>query len=298
VKTLSRVITFLFIIADLYLLGKIVLNGKNFQVLNPKGLIALQEKDLIITSLFMMFLVVIPVFIFAIYVATTYHEGNKYAKYMPDWDHNTKLQIALWAFPSAIIAVLCVLNWVVAHKLDPHVAIASTTKPLIVQVVATRWKWIFIYPEQKIATVNLLEIPEKTPIDFELTASDTPMNSFWIPQLGGQIYAMSGMATQTHLIADGVGQYRGQSAEINGAGFSDMNFTVKSVPQNMFNYWVGTVRQSSDSLTYESFKKLAEPSMDNPITYYSSVQDNLYTTIVMQYMAQPTLTPDHKSSGL
>lgn len=287
-KKLSRIAITLFILFDIFLFGKILLSGKNFQILNPKGFISLQERELAFTAISMMLLVVIPVFIFAFHVATTYHENNKRAKYTPDWDHNTKLQILLWAFPSAIIAILCVLNWVTAHKLDPHVAIASTTKPITVEVIATRWKWIFIYPEQGIATVNLLEIPENTPIHFELSASDTPMNSFWIPQIGGQIYAMSGMATQTHLMATSVGQFRGENAELNGDGYADMTFTVKSVTQDDFDSWVSQIQDSSTpSLTLDAFNKLALPSLNHPIAYYSSTQGNLFSTIVMKYMAKP-----------
>ena len=285
-KTLSRIIIAIFILFDVYLIGKILLVDKNFQVLNPQGIIALQEKNVGLVALFLMFIVVIPVFIWALYVGTTYKEGNKWAKYAPDWDHNTKLQFFIWAFPISIVCILCVFNWVTAHKLDPSQAIASTNQTMTIQVVASRWKWIFIYPEQKIATVNLVEFPENTPIHFELSASDTPMNSFWIPQLGGQIYAMSGMATQTHLIADSIGTYRGENTEINGAGYAQMTFTAKSVTQNDFDTWVSSVKQSSNPvLDLTTFNKLAQPSQDNPIAYYSSTQDNLFTTIVTKYMA-------------
>ena len=285
-KTLSRIIIAIFIFIDVYLFGKILLTGKNIQVLNPKGIIALQERDVAFVALFLMFIIIIPVFIWAFYIGTTYHEGNKWAKYTPDWDHDTRLQIFIWAFPIAIICILCVLNWITAHKLDPSQAIASTNKTMTIQVVASRWKWIFIYPEQRIATVNFVEFPENTPIHFELSASDTPMNSFWIPQLGGQIYAMSGMSTQTYLMADGAGSYRGENTEINGAGYAQMTFTAQSVTQNDFNTWVDSVKQSSSpTLNLETFNKLAQPSQNNPVAYYSSTQDNLFTTIVTKYLA-------------
>jgi cytochrome o ubiquinol oxidase subunit 2 len=282
---LSKIIIFLFVAFDVYLIGKILLDGKNIQILNPKGYIAFQERDLMIISLSLMFIVVIPVFILAFHVATHYHENNKKAKFEPDWDHSTKLQIFLWAFPSFIILLLCIINWRSAHHLDPHNALVNGKKPLTVQVVALRWKWLFIYPDQGIASVNSLVIPEKTPIAFELTAMDTPMNSFWIPQLGGQIYAMSGMATQTHLIADTTGVYRGSNAEINGDGFADMTFTVRSVTQNDFGSWVSKVKQSPQTLSLNTFNSLAKPSKELPPIYYSSTADNLFTTIVMKYMA-------------
>src|SRR5216683_453229 len=228
-KELSKILVFTFILTDAVLLVKILLDGKNIQVLNPQGFIAFQERNLFVVVIFLMLLVVIPVFVLAIYVGMKYREDNKKATYAPDWDHSPKLQFFLWAFPTFIIILLCIINWRSAHQLDPHNALASTKKPLIVQVVALRWRWLFIYPDLGVASMNSLVIPEKTPVNFELTASDTPMNSFWIPQLGGQIYAMSGMATQTHLIADGTGVYRGSNAEINGAGFSDMTFTAQSL---------------------------------------------------------------------
>jgi cytochrome o ubiquinol oxidase subunit 2 len=286
-KTLSKILIILFIATDIYLFGKILLAGKNFQILNPKGYIALQERDLAFVAIFLMLIVVIPVFIFAFYVATKYHAKNTKSTYTPDWDHGHKLQFFVWAFPASIIGLLCVLNWITAHKLDPRDAIASSNPPITIQVVALRWKWLFIYPKQNIATVNYVALPENTPVNFELTASDTPMNSFWIPQLGGQIYAMSGMSTQTHLIADGIGTYRGENTEINGAGYADMTFTAQSFSQSDFANWVASVKQSPKILSLDTFNALAQPTQNNPRAYYSSTQDNLYTTIVMKYMYMP-----------
>ena len=294
-KLLSRIIIFLFIVIDIFLAGKFLLTGKNIQILNPAGYIALQERDLIYLCLLLMFIVVIPVFIFAIHVAMSYNEKNKHTKYTPDWDHSTKLQAFLWAFPTCIILVLCVINWVSAHKLDPHNELTNGVKPMTIQVVALQWKWLFIYPEQGIASVNEVVFPEKTPIVFDITASDTPMNSFWIPQLDGQIYAMAGMATQTHLIADKVGTYRGSNAEINGAGFADMTFTAKSVTQGDFDAWAEHVRQSSHALTTETFNDLNHPSQNVPPEYFSSTENNLYITIVMKYMAHPSDSADMQS---
>lgn len=292
-KTLSRIIVFLFILLDVYLIGKVLLTGKNIQILNPAGYIAFQERNLIYLCLLLMFIVVIPVFIFAIHVGMTYHEKNKHAKYTPDWDHSTKLQVFLWAFPTTVILVLCVINWVSAHKLDPHNELTNGTKPLRIQVVALRWKWLFIYPEQGVASVNTVVFPEKTPIIFDITASDSPMNSFWIPQLDGQIYAMAGMATQTHLIADHAGTYRGSSAEIDGEGFGDMTFTANSVTQGDFDAWVERVKKTPQALTTGTFADLNQPSQNVPPEYFSSTENNLFTTIVMKYMAHPSTPATH-----
>lgn len=287
-KKLSGIIVFLFIIFDVYLLGKILIGGKNVQVLNPQGFVALQERNLIFLAISLMLIGAIPVFIMAIFVARKYRADNTKATFHPDWDHHLGLQIFFWGFLITIMSALSVVVWVAAHQLDPHVAIEPNKKPFVVQVFALRYKWLFVYPQQGIASVNYVEFPEKTPLTFEITASDSPMTSFWIPQLGGQIYAMSGMATQTHLIADTVGQYRGASSEINGDGYADMVFTAHSVTQSDFNTWAQRVKQTPNKLTYDSFKKLSQPSVPAHVTFYSVTPDNLFTTIVMQYMAKPS----------
>ena len=158
-------------------------HGHTFQILDPKGFIAIQERNLLITAFLLMLIVIVPVFILAFVVATKYKANNAKARYMPDWE-STKLQVFCWAFLFVDICVLSGINWVTAHQLDPHKALMSTTNPITIQVVALRWKWLFIYPDLGIATVNYVAFPEKTPLTFELTALDTPMNSFWIPQLG------------------------------------------------------------------------------------------------------------------
>ncbi len=294
-KLKYKIICLLLVALDFILLLKIVLGNSVIAILNPKGLIALQERNLMISAILIMLVAVIPVFLLAIYVAKKYRAGNTKTTYAPDWD-SPKLQILFWGFLILIMATLSVITWISAHQLDPHIAITSNTKPLTIQVVALRWKWLFIYPEQNIATVNYLVFPEKTPVKFEITAADSPMNSFWIPQLGGQIYAMSGMATQTHLIADGTGEYRGSTAEISGAGFAGMTFSAKSVSQNDFDLWVNSVKKSPKILDLDTFNALAKPSEHNPLSEYSSTEDNLYTTIVMKYMAKPKNSSEQTNS--
>ena len=173
----------------------------NIPVLNPKGLIALQQKELIIVCFFLMCLVVIPVFIMMPLFSMKYREGNKKAKYTPDWGHSTLAEIIWWGVPLIIIVILGVITWKSTHALNPYKQIVNGKKPIAIQVVALDWKWLFIYPDQGIATVNYMQFPEKTPMNFAIT-SDAPMNSFWIPQLGGQIYAMPAMTTKLSLIAD------------------------------------------------------------------------------------------------
>lgn len=297
-KKLSKFLIFLFILFDVYLFGKILLGGKNVQIFNPAGPIALQERSLIILAVAIMLLGVIPVFVLAIVVANKYREGNTKAVYTPDWDHSTRLQVFCWIFLIAIMSVLSVVTWVSAHQLDPHKEIVSANKPMVIQVVALQWKWLFIYPEQGVGSVNTVVFPEKTPIIFEITAYNSPMNSFWIPQLGGQIYAMSGMATETHLLAYGIGTYRGASSEISGAGFADMRFTAQSVSQSDFSNWVSKVKASPQVLNESSFDQLAQPGVISQPSYFSSTQDKLYNTIVMKYMYMPSSSPAESSNSM
>src|SRR5476649_775967 len=175
-------------------------------VLSPKGQIADKERHLIILATLLMLIVVVPVYVMMFVIAWKYREGNTKARYTPDWDHSNGLEFLWWAIPMAIIAVLSVITFKSSHELDPFKALSSTKPPITIQVVALQWKWLFIYPNQNIASVNYFRMPANTPVDFEITA-DSPMNSFWIPQLGGQIYAMPGMSTELHLMADGVGKY-------------------------------------------------------------------------------------------
>jgi cytochrome o ubiquinol oxidase subunit 2 len=284
----AKVIIVTLLVIDAVLAIFIYLSDKTISVFQTKGTIATQERDLILTATLVMLFVIVPVFVLAFHVFRNYHEGNAKATYRPDWDHDTKLQIFIWGLPSLVILVLAGMVWTSAHRLDPHIAISDETKPITIQVVAMRWKWLFIYPEQRIATVNYVMFPEKTPVHFELTAYDAPMNSFWIPQLGGQIYAMSGMSTQTYLMADAPGEYRGSNAEISGEGFAGMTFTAKSVSQSDFDTWATSVKQSQKALTNEELAVLSKPSEDTPPASYSSTEDNLYTTIVMKYMAHPS----------
>lgn len=290
-KGLSKILVVIFLIIDAILAISILVAGKNLQILNPQGLIAFQERNLFYLAVTLMLFGAVPVFILAFFVAARYHADNKKAAYRPEWDHHTGLQIFFWGFLIVIISILSVLVWVSAHQLDPHKAIEPDKKPFVVQVFALRYKWLFVYPTLGVASLNYLVIPEKTPVTFEITAYDTPMNSFWIPQLGGQIYAMSGMATQTHLMADGPGVYRGASSEINGEGYADMVFTAKSMSGTDFNMWVSKAKKSPTKLTTDSFYQLAKPSVDKQIVFYSSTPDNLFSTIVMHYMAHPSASP-------
>lgn len=292
-KTKYKFIILALLALDFALILSILIGNNPISVLDPKGLIAAQQKSLFVNAILLMLIVVVPVFLFAIYVVMNYREGNTKSKYTPDWDHDIKIQLAWWALPTTIIFILCIIMWNATFKWEPHSPIQSDKKEMTIQVVALRWKWLFIYPEQGIATVNYITIPEKTPIKFVLTADEAPMNSFWVPRLGGQLYAMSGMVNRLNLIADETGVYYGSNAEISGKGFAGMRFTVKSVSQNDFDTWITSVKQSSKALTREEYKVLTQPTEDNPPVFYSSTADNLFSTIIMKYQA-PANSGGHK----
>ena len=282
----EKVVFRLLLVLDVLLLVALIVYGRhlnfNVQVLNPKGTIASQERRLIFEAAALMLIVVIPVYIMTFFIAYKYREGNKKAKYSPELDGNRKIEITWWAIPGLIIAILAVITFKSSHELDPFKKISSSTKPLTVQVVALDWKWLFIYPQQNVASVNFVQFPVGTPVNFEITA-DAPMNSFWIPQLGGQIYAMSGMATQLNLEADHTGDYRGNSANISGRGFSSMNFTARASSQADFDSWVSTARQSEDSLNVTTYTKLAKPSTLNMPVLYCSAEPGLFNSVLTKF---------------
>lgn len=269
----------------------IFLHDLPIAVLNPKGAIAAEQRELMIIATLLMLVVVIPVFILTFMIAWKYRAGNTKAKYTPNWDHSKLLESLWWGIPFLIIAVLSVIIWFSTHKLDPYKPLQSVKDPVTVQVVALQWKWLFLYPEHGIATVNYVQFPEDTPINFELTA-DAPMNSFWIPQLGGQVYAMAGMTTKLHLITDETGEFRGSSANLSGEGFSGMKFIAEATTEADFNTWVSAAQRSKDELNLDAYVKLTQPTKSHPKTLYSMSSHGLYDTIIMKYMA-----PEHHSEG-
>lgn len=260
------------------------LTSHNIAMFNPKGIIASAQRDLMVIEIAIMLAVLIPTILLFYFFAWRYRSPDKHVPYQ-EHDHSVFGELMLWAIPTIVVAILAVLNWTSAHTLDPYKPIQMAgAAPLTVQVVALNWKWLFIYPRENIASVDTIVVPQQTPLEFDLTA-DAPMNSFWIPQLGGQLYAMGGMVTRLHLMADTTGQYLGKATEINGEGFSSMTFNVESVTQSSFNSWVQRVKKSSQPLTLNEYKKLAQPGETYPQAYYSMVDGNLYNDIVMQYMS-------------
>ncbi len=253
-------------------------------VFHPKGIIAHSELRLIITNVCLMLSVIVPTGILLLFTAWKYRSSNVENEYRPEKIVGTWGQIGLWAIPSVVIAVMVVITWNATHTLDPYRPLKSEKEPLRIQVVALDWKWLFIYPEQGIATVNFVQFPAGIPIRFELSADNSPMNSFWIPQLSGQIYTMTGMVTPLHIMADGPGEYSGKAVEINGEGYADMTFVAKSCSQADFDEWIRSVKSSPLRLTRAEYKDLSRRSVNRQVVLFSSVEENLFFNIVMTPM--------------
>lgn len=259
-----------------------VSNG-SIAILDPAGHIASEQKRLLMIAFGLMLLVVIPVFVLAFYIAWKYRASNTKATYAPDWEGNTKLELAWWGFPLLIVTILALIAWNTSHSLDPSRSLASTKPPLVIQVVALQWKWLFLYPEQQVASVNFVNIPVDRPIEFQIT-SDAPMNSFWIPRLGGQIYAMSGMTTKLNLEASQEGSFHGASANISGEGSAHMNFIANATSQTAFDQWVADTRTTGQGeLTIAAYTALSRPSITETPTAYADFEDQLFSSVLAKY---------------
>ncbi|HXS15423.1 MAG TPA: COX aromatic rich motif-containing protein [Candidatus Saccharimonadales bacterium] len=278
-KPLGIVLLFLILLAIFILLAR---NG-NLQLLNPQGYIAQMQSEILFGALILAVCIGIPTVIATYFLAFHYRKGSKNAAYSPNWTGGKLLVIVWWTLPTLLIIIFSVITWKTTHLLDPYRPLASQQKPITIQVVALDWKWLFIYPSEKIATVNFIEFPVNTPVNFQLTA-DGPMNSFWIPSLGSQIYAMSGMVTQLHLSASTIGEFPGSATEINGKGFSGMKFIAKSSSKKDFDIWVQSVQKSGKPLTLSSYDVLSSPSMYNKVVYYRYIDTKLYAEIVARFM--------------
>ncbi|MGF6574976.1 cytochrome o ubiquinol oxidase subunit 2 [Paraburkholderia sp. GAS333] len=259
-----------------------MLSGCKLELLDPKGSIGMAEKQLIATSTWAMLIVVIPVILLTLLFAWRYRASNTEAEYRPKWAHSTLIEVVIWTIPSLIILFLAILTWKTTHELDPYKPLASEVKPINVEVVALDWKWLFIYPDLGIATVNQLAFPVDTPVNFTIT-SDSVMNSFFIPQLGTQVYAMAGMQTRLHLDANEPGDFAGMSANFSGKGFSDMKFRALAKSPADFAAWVAQVRASKDNLDMNRYSVVSEPEEKATVGYFSSVDPKLFHNIIARY---------------
>jgi len=265
------------------LIGAATLGGCSDGVLDPKGPIALAERQILFNALGIMLAIVIPVILAILGVGFWFRASNKRAHYRPNFAYSGRLEMLVWSIPAMTVFLVGGVAWVGSHDLNPRKPIASTVKPLRVQVASLDWKWLFIYPDQGVASVNYLAIPVGTPVSFELTSSGV-MNSFFVPQLGSQIYTMAGMVTRLHLQADHAGTYRGMSAQYSGEGFADMHFNVDAVAPDKFSEWVNTARNVGVELDGTAYTELAKPSAKVPAFTYRAVAPGLFNTIMVSEM--------------
>jgi cytochrome o ubiquinol oxidase subunit 2 len=271
-------------LVDLGLFIRHVLLGKNVTLFNPQGTMSHNEHGLFVWIAILLLVAAVPVVLFLYFVAWKFRESNTKAVHTPQAHNGKFLVFSIWAYPIMFFLIFVTILWPTTFHIQPHKAIADDKQPLTIQVIALRWKWLFLYPAQNIASVNYVQIPVDRPVAFELTADDVPMSSFWIPNLGGQLYAMTGMVNQLNLMADRIGNYPGSTAEINGAGFADMRFTATVSSQTDFDNWVKGAHQDSNTLDTTAYGNLVKPSEDNLPQMYSSYQRDLYDTVVMKYM--------------
>ncbi|HUN98037.1 MAG TPA: ubiquinol oxidase subunit II [Bradyrhizobium sp.] len=255
-------------------------------VLDPHGTIALTERNLLFIAAGLMLVVIVPVWVLTFWFTWHYRASNVNARYMPEWSYSAGIDAVVWLVPALIVCCIAYLVWVYTHRLDPYKPIAAAAAPLEVDVVAEDWKWLFIYPEQKIATVNELVFPSERPLSLDLT-SDTVMNSFYVAGLGGQIFVMAGMRTKLNLKADGPAEFLGRNMQYSGAGFAgfpEQDFAVRAVTPSEFEAWVATAKHSPDILDASALAQIEKPSGKVPVHYYSSVEPpDLFARIIAKY---------------
>lgn len=260
-----------------------LMQGKNIALFHPKGTIAQQQYELMMFTIIVLLVVAIPVIFIAYSVAYKYRETNPKLKNTTGHSAGKSLDLRIWLLPTAIMLILASVMIPATHKLAPQKAIESDKKSITIQVISLRWKWLFLYPEQGIATVNFVQMPVDTPVEFEMTADEIPMSSFWIPNLGGQLYTMTSHVNRLNLMAEEIGDYPGSTPEINGKGFAGMKFTARASTEQDFDTWVQKVKQEPQILDSEAYASLLEPSENNPAAFYSSFEPGLYDKVIMKY---------------
>ncbi len=284
------------VLAGLALLVAFLLQGKNVALFHPRGMIAHEQLRLMLVTGGLLLVVAVPTLVLLFSTAWKYRESNHRSMHDPHVRYSKLLAVGMWLIPSTFMALLAFIMWPATHKLEPQKPIAADVKPLTVQVVSLPWKWLFIYPDQNIATINHLQLPVDTPVRLQLTADEMPMSSFWVPNLAGMLYAMTGHSNTLHLIANTPGDYPGSSAEINGAGFAGMKFTARVGSSEDFSRWIDTVRASGRPLDAAEYEKLLKPSENHPGALYSAAETGMYDKVLMKYM-DPSGSEGHMHHG-
>jgi cytochrome o ubiquinol oxidase subunit II len=258
-------------------------------VLDPQGPVASAERLILLNATAIMLVVVVPVIILTLAFAWWYRASNKRSTYSPDWSYSGHIELVVWSIPAMVVILLAGVAWTGSHLLDPARELQSDVKPIRIEVVSLDWKWLFIYPDLRVATINDLVVPAGTPVEFMLTSA-TVMNSFFVPQLGSQIYTMPGMTTRLNLMADHPGDYPGLSAHFSGDGFSDMRFMLHAVPESEFSSWLARTQGEAAALDADTYSQLARAGSNTQAQAYSGVDPMLFEHIV-QTTAQPLAAP-------
>ncbi|MDP5255530.1 MULTISPECIES: ubiquinol oxidase subunit II [unclassified Vibrio] len=264
------------------LLSTLLLSGCNMVLFDSSGVTGKEMGDTILLTMGIMLIVVIPTIALSIWIPYKYHTNKKDETYDPEWEHSTKIELFAWGIPVAIIIVLATITYFTSYSLDPRKEIASDKEPITIQVVALDWKWMFIYPEEKIATINEVAFPVDQPVEF-LVTSESTMNSFFMPKLGGQIYAMAGMENRMNIMAFEEGVYRGISANYSGFGFAGMRFKAHVTDEQGYQEWIETVRASDKTLTEQEYERLTEKTRDHQVEYFSSVNPLQFKNIIESF---------------
>jgi cytochrome o ubiquinol oxidase subunit 2 len=250
-------------------------------ILDPQGPIGAANKTILVDSVAIMLAIVLPTIVAVFAFAFWFRASNTRAQHWPDWEYSGRIELVVWSIPALTVILLGGVAWIGAHQLDPAKPIAGSEKSLIIQAVSLDWKWLFIYPDQKIATINTLTVPAGVPLQFELTSASV-MNAFFIPQLGSMIYTMNGMTTRLNLQADAPGTFQGLSAQFSGDGFADMHFDVRAVPSEQFSKWAQDASKAEKSLDEQSYEQISRPSMKNEQAIYRLADPNLFRSIATQ----------------
>lgn len=264
-------------------------------MLHPKGLITFQERKLFFDTMALMLIVVLPVIVMSFTFLYHYQVSHRVRDYKPNWSHSIFLESLWWGIPCVIIVILAILTWKKSHELDPFRSIPGF-QTMQIQAIALPWKWLFIYPEYNVATINYLVIPVGQQVEYYITADNVPMSAFFIPQIGSQIYVMAGMRSQLHLVASQPGMFEGMNTQYNGAGFSDMHFQVYAIEPQQMQDWIIDMIKSKNHLTYANYLQLLIPSVADKPQFFSNVEKNLFNQVLDTYMN--SIGPSHPRENL
>jgi cytochrome o ubiquinol oxidase subunit II len=254
------------------------------QLLDPHGPIGRDEKTILIDSLAIMLAIVIPTILATLVTAWWYRASNARARHLPQWSFSGGIELLVWFVPMMVIILLGGVTWIGSHRLDPSQPLASGNPPIDIQVVSLDWKWLFIYPNQGIASLNQLVVPTGVPIRFSLTSASV-LNAFFVPQLGSMIYTMNGMVTHLNLQADDPGVYRGLSSHFSGDGFSDMHFELRAISPDRFGQWVTATQGAGAMLNSSAYGALTRQSVNLPASTFGGVESELFNSIVSRRLS-------------